>query len=889
MVRNWHELGVKDTYNLLGTNDNGLSALEAKKRLRKYGPNEIQEKKKRSRWMLLVDQFRSFLIIILIVAAVASMFIGSVLDSAFIIIIIILNAIFGFVQEYKAEKAIDALKKLTTPEVVVIHDGKEQKVSSRDVVPGDIIILEQGTKVPADLRLIEITDLKIDESAITGESVPSDKELNPIRSSNLAERKNIAYMGTMVTYGRGKGVVVDTGMRSEMGSIAHMIQSVKEEQTPLQKNLGTFGKNLGIIILAICGIIIMIGLLRGFEVIYTIMTGIALAVAAVPEGLPAVVTITLALGIQRMSKENAIVRKMPSVETLGSTTVICSDKTGTLTRNEMVIRKLYYNDKEVSVTGRGYEPEGHFVRNDKTIKPTNDRELNLLMTSATLCNNSTINRINQKWETTGDPTEISLKVAGLKAGIDHDIDEKYERVKEIPFTSERKMMTSVNMVDKKLMVCTKGAPEIVLKHCNKIISGGKITLLTKMKKKEILERNREFTQNALRVLGVAYKEVSAKTKHGFEKDLIFIGLTGMIDSPREGVREDIALCKEAGIKVVMITGDHKNTAVAIARELGIIEGDAETGVLTGEQLEELTEKQLESKVEQISIYARVNPEHKVRIVDAFKAKSHVIAMTGDGVNDAPALKKADIGISMGISGTDVAKEASDMILKDDNFSTIVTAIRGGRTIYDNIKKFVQYLLSSNFGEVALIFVAMLIGITNDMGDVILPLTPLMLLWINLVTDGLPALALGVDLGGPSIIKKTPRNPREKILNRKTLLEIIIIGCVIAAGTLFLFSINMSGDGSKAQTIAFTALVALELVRVQSIRMKYKLGLLSNPKLIIALLISLGLQLMVIYSSFFQSIFGTVPLNAYDWLQIIMMSSTLLIIMWVRTKLFTRNG
>ena len=891
MVKNWHELEIQDIFSLLGTNEKGLSELEAGRRLKEQGPNEIKEKKKRSRLLLFLDQFKSFLIIILIFAAAFSMLIGETIDSAFIILIVVLNAIFGFVQEFKAEKAIEALKKLTTPEVVVVRDGKEQKTSSKDIVPGDVILLEQGTKVPADMRLIQIFDLKIDESAITGESVPVEKELKPVSSSNLAERKNIAYMGTMVTYGRGLGVVIDTGMNTEMGNIAHMIQSAKEEQTPLQKNLGVFGKNLGMIILGICGVIILMGLFRGFEIIDTIITGIALAVAAIPEGLPAVVTITLALGIQRMSKQNAIVRKMPSVETLGSTTVICSDKTGTLTRNEMVIRKLWYCGREVEVSGRGYEPEGGFTYNKKRIDPEKNRELQLLLKSSFLCNNSTISRIRGEWKTTGDPTEISLKVAALKAGIDDSLDEKLERIKEIPFTSERKMMTSVNTLSqRKLMVSTKGAPELLLKRCNRIIYNGKVMLLTKKRKKEILAKNHEFTQNALRVLGIAYKEISTSTRAGYEKDLIFIGLAGMIDSPRLGVKEDIALCKGAGIKVVMITGDHKNTAIAIGRELGIIEGITESKVLTGEELDDLTDKQMERMIEEVNIYARVNPEHKVRIVDAFKAKGHVIAMTGDGVNDAPALKKADIGISMGVTGTDVSKEASDMILKNDNFSTIVTAVKEGRTIFDNINKFVQYLLSSNFGEVLIIFIAMIISFQDPVtGSYILPLTAIQLLWINLLTDGLPALALGVDPPEPKIMKRPPRNPKEKILSRKTISEIVIIGMVMAIGTLFLFWINLPSGGSKAITIAFTSIIIFELIRTQSIRMRYNLSFFSNNKLTIARMISFSLQLMVIYLPFFQVIFNTVPLGLYDWLEICLVAGTILIIMWARTKLFTRSN
>ncbi len=883
MVKNWHEFDVKHVLSELKTTKSGLSDEEAKRRLSKYGPNEIALKRKRSITTLFLKQFKSILIIVLIVASVFSFLIGEHINSIFIIIIVVLNAIFGFVQEYKAEKSIEALKRLTAPETIVIRDGKERKVPVRSLVPGDVVVLEQGAKVPADMRLIQVFDMKIDESAITGESVPVKKDTKTVSTANLGERRNMAYMGTIVTYGRGIGVVVDTGMNTEMGNIALMIQQSDEEQTPLQKNLEIFGKRLGLLILTICGIIVFTGILHGFNFIDILIIGISLAVAAIPEGLPAIVTVTLALGIQKMSKQNAIVRRMSSVETLGSTTLICSDKTGTLTRNEMVVRKIWSSGEEYDVTGEGYLLNGDFYHKGRKINP---KRLEHLLTLAYLCNNASISKINGKWETTGDPTELALKVVAMKSGIKPDMD----RIKEIPFTSERKMMTTINKISpRKLMVCSKGAPETILKHCNRILIDGKVSLLTASKKNEILKKNQEFAGNALRVLGFAYKKISTSTKSGFEKDLIFIGLVGMFDSPREGVKNDILTCRKAGIKVVMITGDNENTATAVGREIGLIENHNDLSVITGEELNRMSSKELEKVIENISIFARVNPEHKLRIVEAFKSRGHVIAMTGDGVNDAPALKKADIGISMGITGTDVAKEASDMILKDDNFSTIVSAVREGRAIYDNIKKFVQYLLSSNLGEVLVIFTAMIIGFEDPLtGSFVLPLTAVQLLWINLLTDGLPAIALGVDPPEENIMMRPPRNPKEKILSRDTLSDIITTGILICIGTIFLFATSLPSGAAKAITVSFTAIVVFELVRIQSIRMRYNMKLFSNTKLVFALMVSFALQLIVVYTPFFQTIFGTVNLNPLDWVKIILAAGTIVFIMWVKTKIFTGN-
>lgn len=870
----WNELETEEIFKKLRTRESGLTEEEARERLQRFGYNEIKKEKKISKIQIFVNQFRSILVLILIFATVFSALIGEILDALAILIIVILNAVFGFIQEYRAEKAIESLKKLTSPETVVIRNGKPRRILSKNLVPGDIVVLEEGSKVPADLRLFQVVDLRIDESMITGESVPVTKDTKPVKTRVLAEKKNIAWMGTVVVGGRGKGVVVETGMRTEMGTIAKEIQE-PEEETPLQKKLDVFGKNLGIIILVICGLVAGIGILRGslflgktlsMELITSmIITGIALAVAAIPEGLPAVVTISLALGLQRLAKQNALIRRLPTVETLGSTTVICSDKTGTLTKNEMTVKRIYCQNHIIEVTGKGYIPEGKFLIGKSEIDPRKNQTISMLLISGALCNNA----IFEDKKIIGDPTEGALLVAAKKAGYTREALERiYPRVAEIPFSSERKMMTTIHKTQKGFLVCSKGAPEKILSCCK----------LSEKEKKQILEVNQILAKQALRVLAIAYKE--SRTQKNPEKDLLFLGLVGMIDPPREEVPKDIELCKRAGIRVVMITGDHKDTAEAIAREIGI-----QGKTITGEELDRFSDDEFQKKVEEIGIYARVNPEHKVRILEALKSKNHIVAMTGDGVNDAPALKKADIGIAMGMKGTDVAKEASDMILRDDNFTTIVRAIKEGRGIYDNIKKFIQYLLSSNLGEVLIVFLAMLIGFTDPVtGKFILPVTAIQLLWINLLTDGLPALALGVDPPAKDIMERPPRNPKEKILSKDMILDIILVGIIMCAGTLFLFWLNIPSGSKKAITVAFTTIVMFEIVRVESVRMKYELGFFSNSKLLLALIISILLQLVVIYTPWLQPIFETVTLGLNEWIQILAVSSTVFIVMWVKQKL-----
>lgn len=850
----WHEADAKSVLKELNTGKQGLSEQEADSRIEKYGPNEIVEEKKAGAFEILTRQFASFLVIILVVAAIFSAFIAELLDTVAIILIVFLNAIFGFFQEYKAEKSIEALKNLAAQESIVIRGGRKTKISSRLLVPGDIILLEQGDKVPADTRLLDVVELKVDESALTGESIAVAKTTRPSKSRTLAEMKCMAFMGTIVAYGRATGVVVKTGMDTEVGKISHSVQTTERERTPLQVSLDRLGKSIGLLIIAVAALIIAVGFVRGLMPINIIVLGIALAVAAVPEGLPAVVTVTLAVGMQRMARKNAIVRKLQAVETLGSVSIICSDKTGTMTKGEMTVRKIWADYKTVDVMGTGYEPKGDFLLNGNKID--HDAAVSMLLRCGALCTNAQL----RQEQIIGDPTEGAILVAAEKFGLNKEkLEEENPRKTEIPFTSERKMMSTVNRQSKlggarSYIMCTKGAPEVLLHLCDRVFRNGKTSKLAAAEKKTILDINHDMTIRALRVLAVAYKETEKPDKK--ESGLVFLGFVGMIDPPRGEVKEDIKACKESGIRTVMITGDHKNTAVAIAEQLGI-----EGRVLTGEELENMGMEKLAEVVDDIAVYARVNPEHKAMIVDALKKRGHIIAMTGDGVNDAPALKKADIGIAMGIKGTDVAKEASDIVLTDDNFSSIVSAVREGRTIYDNIKSFILYLLSSNIAEVMVVFAAVVIGFTGPSG-LLIPLTALQLLWINLITDGFPALALGLDPPLKDVMRHRPRDLKERLLSKSVLSEMIVIGLAISTIIIFIFAYSIASP-ARAVTLVFTLFVVLELANVMRIRLEKGHAFFSNKKLLAAVAVSFALQLAVIYTPL-QTAFDTVPLVAADW-------------------------
>ncbi|MBI2172782.1 MAG: calcium-translocating P-type ATPase, SERCA-type [Candidatus Aenigmarchaeota archaeon] len=845
MMKEWHRMTAEEALKALESGRKGLSKSESSRRLNKYGRNELVERKKTSGFRLFLQQFASFLVIILIVAAVVSFAVGEAADAAVISAIILLNALFGFVQERKAEKALESLKKFAAPQTTVVRGGEKMMVDASSVVPGDILYMEAGSRVPADSRVMECSSFKVDESVLTGESVAVTKNPAPAGSVMVADRKDMVYMGTTAVYGTCTAVVVGTGMKTEFGKIAENLQ-VGEEKTPLQKNLGALGRNIGVLIILICAAVFAAGMARGMETVEIFLVAVSLAVAAIPEGLPAVVTITLAIGLVRMAKKNSIVRKLPAVETLGAATVICSDKTGTLTKNEMTVRKVYVPGRIMEVTGDGYSATGYFLEGGKRAESGGD--VRLLLETGMFCNNASLGE-----SAVGDPTEIALLVSAGKLGLEKE----GRRVHEIPFDSQRKLMSVVYQKGNQRIMYTKGAVEEVLKRCKGIQKDGRVDRLTEKGRKEIMDINDEFGKAALRVLAFAYRKISRGYDEG---ELIFAGLQGMLDPPRPEVKSSIEQCKKAGIKVVMITGDHMNTAVAIAKELGIADGGR---VLTGEDMESMSDDSFGDIVNDVSVYARVSPEHKVRIAEALKKKGHVVAMTGDGVNDAPALKNADIGVSMGISGTDVSKEASDMVLADDNFATIVGAVKEGREIYDNIKKFVYYLLACNMGEVMTIFTSILIGFP-------LPLLPLQILWMNLITDGLPALALGVEPSDPDTMQRKPRRKDEKIIGRRSLLYILSTGVLMAAITLGVFYYYMS-DYSLAITMAFTTLVFLQISVAMSIRSRepvHRIGYLKNRKLVMALASVAVLQALVVNVPFFNPVFKTVSLGAGHWLVVI---------------------
>ncbi len=886
----YYNLSIPETIKSLKSSEKGLTENEVKQRLEKDGLNEIEKRKRITPFQIFVRQFTSFIVLILLAAVGISLLVGERLDAIVISIIIILNGMFGFTQEYKAEKAIESLRKLTALKAKVIRNGKEIEIDSKELVPGDIVLLETGSKVPADARLIQIAALQVDEASLTGESVPSKKIIEPLKENTpVTDQENMVFMGTIVTKGRAKAIVTNTGMNTEIGKIAEMVQEVEEKLIPLQEKLKQFGKWLGVVTIGICAIVFGAGVLRGylavgfFETAYVsemFLAAVALAVAAIPEGLPAIVTISLALGVRRMVKQNALIRHLPAVETLGSTNIICSDKTGTLTKNEMTVREIYANNSLIKVTGEGYTPQGKFIHAGNEVLEV--KNIELLLRIGALCNDGRLNH-NKRWELFGDPTEGALLVSAGKAGFEKMALEKhFPRVDEIPFDAERKLMTTIHKINNENVAYVKGAPDVILNKCRFIYVNGKVNKLTKQNKTRILNINQDMANNALRVLGFAYKPLTGKynaAPEEIENDLIFVGLQAMIDPPREEVKEAIVKCRTAGIKTIVITGDHKLTAVAIAKELGLFkEGDK---ALSGEELDQLSDKKLAKIVEETIIYARANPGHKVRILNALKKKGHIVAMTGDGVNDAPALKKADIGISMGITGTDVAKEASDMVLTDDNFTSIVNAVEEGRGIYDSIKKFIQYTLSSNLGEILVIFIAILIGWP-------LPLIAIQILWVNLLTDGLPGLALGLDPFNKDIMKKPPRQKEEKLISKDVIQNILIVGVVMGIGTLLMFYLY-GVDSIKAKSIAFTTLIMFQLFNVLTYRAKnFKINFKASKFVIGAVIISVLMQFVVLYTPL-NIAFKTVPLGLFDWVKIILVSGTLYIILEARKMYIDYRG
>ena len=903
----WHAISTEEVLSQLNTiKTEGLTTEEAERRLKLHGPNQLQEKPRPTFFKLLFDQLKSFVIILLIVASIISAILGEWVDAGAIILIVVLNAVLGVVQESKAEEALAALKKMAAPEAHGIRDGKRVSIPAINLVPGDIVLLEAGNFVPADLRLLEAVNLRVEEAALTGESVPVQKNASLVLQSgaSLGDRKNTVFMGTTIAYGRGTGVVTSTGMHTQLGMIATMLQSVADEETPLQKRLDQLGKTLGWACLIICAAIFGVGLLQGGNPLELFMIAVSLAIAAVPEGLPAIVTISLALGMREMIKRHALIRRLSSVETLGSATIICSDKTGTLTQNEMTVTRLWVDGKFVDVTGQGYIPSGDFLIDGKKVELSSYPAVKTALWVGAINNDAVLEETEiegqpSEYRMVGDPTEGSILVAAHKAGARYsNLNNSYPRQNEIPFDSERKRMVTIHSVNNPTLedlspfvdethkgwqvIAVKGAPDVVLKLCTHIqpMDDGAPRLITEEIRTSITQANDEMTRSALRVLGMAYRLVKETPgeleSKDLEKDLVFVGLVGMIDPARPEVKPALLTATKAGIRTLMITGDYPNTARAIAESIGLLQPGHK--VLTGAQLDEIDDKQLIIEVELTDVFARVSPEHKMRIVNALQANGEIVAMTGDGVNDAPAIKQADIGVSMGITGTDVAKDTADMVLTDDNYVSIVSAVEQGRIIYSNIRKFVYYLISCNMGEIVIIFLPTIFGkllFPELTADQLSPLAPVQLLWLNLISDGAPALALGTEKGDPDIMDQKPRPPKEPIINKQMRWGVLVQTIAIASVTLFAFWRGLThvelGNGDRlalAETMAFVTLSISELLRAYTARSEryplLKIGVFSNKWMNLAVLLSLILLLAVVYIPFLNPVFQTYPLGPKSW-------------------------
>jgi len=870
---NCYNLETPEALAALNSSPNGLSQAEATERLAQYGPNELVKKEKISPWVIFLEQFKSVLIIILLIAVVLSAILGEVTDAILIGVIVLFACGLGFVQEYRAERAMEALKKMAAPTASVLRDGEETEITASKLVPGDIIILRTGDRIPADSRLIEAVNLRTEEAPLTGESVPVEKTDQAISGEvSVGDRKNMVFTGTAAVYGRGTAVVATTGMSTEFGKIASMLQEVKTERTPLQINLDRLGKYIGIGALILCFVLAGLGVTKGHEILEMFIWGVALAVAAVPEALPAVVVISLALGVRRMVKRNALMRRLPAVETLGSTTFICSDKTGTLTQDQMTIRRIFVSGKPLDVTGVGYEPKGEFYLDNAVVAPGQNTDLETLLRVSSLCNDTSLTSVDGVWDIKGDPTEGALVVAAAKAGLwQKELNSQFPRIGEIPFSSETKRMTTMHNTPEGKVAYSKGAPEVILDSCRYVLTNGKERELTEKDKEVALSTAQTMAGDALRVLGMAYKKLPENTaiNADIERDMIFAGLAGMIDPPREEVKGAVKLCDQAGIKSVMITGDHKLTAVAIAKELGILkEGGT---ALTGAELDDMSDKEFEALVEKVEVYARVSPAHKLRVVEALAKKGHVVAMTGDGVNDAPALKKADIGVAMGITGTDVTKEAAAMILTDDNFASIVSAVEEGRGIFGNIKKYLMYLLSSNIGEILLMAGAILLGPLIGLPYGAIPLIAVQILFVNLVTDGLPAIALSVDPADQDIMMQKPR-PRGEGIFTKPVLVLMVVGGVwsmIVNMWIFKWALDTGKGMIEAQCLCFLTLIIIQFFKAYNFRSDrksiFQIGMFNNKWLNLSVLSQIVLLVIIIEIPFFHELFNTYSLSALEWL------------------------
>ncbi len=906
----WHSRTIQEAAGALGTDTaTGLRSAEAEARLAQYGPNELAERPRPGFWQLLLGQFNNFLVIILIIAAVLSLLLGEVIEAGAIMAIVILNAVLGVIQESKAEESLAALKKMAAPDAHVLRDGHRVTIPAGKLVPGDVVFLEAGNYVPADLRLTESVNLKIDEASLTGESVPVE-EVADVRLSQdvpLGDRINSAFMGTTVTYGRGAGIVVANGMRTQIGLIAEMIQSYEEEPTPLQRRLDQLGRWLGWGSLIICGIVFVEAIIQDTDlsiiasqglmpylvqtqqqIVDLFIVAVSLAIAAVPEGLPAVVTICLALGMREMVRRHALIRRLPAVETLGSATIICSDKTGTLTQNEMMVVRLYVAEWRLDVSGEGYQPRGEFNHYGDPADPRDNFEMMALLTGSLLCSDARLEQLesgdgDEQYRIVGDPTEAAMVVVAAKAGLWRDeVEERLPRVAEVPFDSDRKRMSTIHRLDgpplrfggegggkgtgSEYIIYVKGAPDVMLPLCDTILEDGVDVPLTPGRRQHVENTVRDLGREGLRVLAVAYRRLDRLPEEvnadEIERDMALIGLVAMIDPARPEVGPAVEQAREAGIRTMMITGDYPDTARTIAQEIGLLRPDGE--VMAGTELNDISDEQLAERIQDVDVFARVSPQHKVRIVEALKARDHVVAMTGDGVNDAPALKRASIGVAMGITGTDVSKETADIVLTDDNYASIVSAVEQGRIIYSNIRKFVYYLISCNLAEIMVIFLATLAGSLP-------PLTAIQLLWLNLLTDGAPALALGMEKGDPDIMEQPPRPAREPIINRSMLVGIIVQTIAITTVVLAAYYIGWAWAPSSpalAQTMAFVTLSASELVRAYTARSEraslFRLGVFSNKYMQYAVLLSIVLLLSAVYLSFLRPIFNTVPLGVQEW-------------------------
>jgi Ca2+-transporting ATPase len=864
--------------------EQGLGPGQAAQRLQEHGLNQLQQAPPMSPWKLFFDQFKGFIIWVLIGAAVVSGIAGEWIDTLIIFTIVILNALMGFVQEYRAEKSLAALKKLASPTAKVIRGDEHLVIPAIEVVPGDLIELEAGDSIPADGRLVWTTaNTAVQEASLTGESTAVNKSVDTLdlEEAALGDRVNMVYMGTAVTNGRARALVTETGMDTELGHIADMLDTVEDEMTPLQQKLEVFGKKIVVVCLILVTLVFLMGLLHhGTEgIMETLLTAVSLAVAAIPEGLPAVVTIALALGVQRMVKRHALIRKLPSVETLGCASVICSDKTGTLTKNEMTVQSLFTGNQFIEVTGTGYAPDGEFTKAGQVLDPASSPDLEMLLKIGVLCNGAQLVQDGGDYQIVGDPTEGCLLTLAGKAGMDRDaLDDQQPAEDEIPFDSLRKKMTILRRAEGQRLAYVKGAPDQLLQDCTHIQIDWETVPLTEEHRAAIVAANDRMAARSMRVLAAAYRVLDDDVKvsvQTVENNLIFMGLYGMMDPPREEVKAAIAECLAAGIRPVMITGDHKGTAVAIATQLGFFGPDSQA--LSGTEINTLTDDQLAERVDRIAVYARVSPEHKLRVIRAWRDRGQVVAMTGDGVNDAPALKEADIGVAMGITGTDVTKEVADMVVTDDNFASIVAAVEEGRGVYDNIRKFIHYLLSCNAGEIMVMFVASLFGLPA-------PLLAVHILWVNLVTDGLPALALGVEPLDPAAMERAPRPPAEPVITRHSGRTLLWQGALMAACCLAGFLVVYGGEAEnlrRARTVAFIILACSQLFHAfncRSLKLSlFKIGPLTNPKLIAAVTFSFLVQVAVVYVPFLQTAFKTEPLSLRDWVVILLVSS---IPLWV---------